>query len=178
MRSRLSSDTLISIVPILAILASAVAVFFLLFPAKAQTVSPAEHAAKERKIVEDASALNRRVEELSEQIAALTWTDAPDQVEARALEIVTRVAEKNSVKILAFRPQKAASAGSIEQLPFLVSLEGSFPNVMAFARDMGTRTNRLAVANMQIASADAATDRVTATVGVVAFRPTNGSTQK
>ncbi len=176
MMSKLTPDRLFVLIPIVAIIASLVAGIVLLFPKDPVRVSAADQKRREMAIIEDASKVARQGEAYAEQIQELTWVEQPEQVEPRALDIVSRVADRSRTKILGFRPQRTVLSGGLEQLPFLVTLEGSFPNILTTARDLGTRSNRLAVTSIQVASADAASDRVTATVGIVAFRlPEGGS---
>lgn len=178
MRMRFTPDRFFVLIPLVAVLASLGAGLMLLFPKQPATISAAEQKKRENKIVEDAAKAARRAEQLADEVGLLTWKEQPDQIEPKALEIVNRSANRSNVKVLGFRPQKATSAGGLEQLPFLVTLEGAFPNVVALVRDLGTRSNRLAVTTVQVASADAASDKVTATVVLAAFRlPDGGSTK-
>lgn len=98
------------------------------------------------------------------------WTQPADQVAAAAMAKVTQLAQAQSLKVLAFRPQRVQEAPGVTILPYQISMEGYFPKVMAFIRSMETPNVRLPVINVQIASADGASDKVTATIGIVAYR--------
>lgn len=98
------------------------------------------------------------------------WVQPADQVAAAAMAKVTQVALAQSLKVLAFRPQRVQEVAGVTILPYQVSLEGYFPKVMAFVRTMETPSGRLPVVNVQIAASDGASDKVTATIGIVAFR--------
>jgi Tfp pilus assembly protein PilO len=98
------------------------------------------------------------------------WSQPADQVAAAAMAKVTQFAQAQSLKVLAFRPQRVQEFPGVTVLPYQVSMEGYFPKVMAFVRSMETSTVKLPVVNVQIAAADGASDKVTATIGIVAFR--------
>jgi hypothetical protein len=50
-----------------------------------------------------------------------------------------------------------------------VTVEGSFPDVMGFVKAVQAPENKLSVAQIQLASADGASDMVTLTLGLNAF---------
>lgn len=98
------------------------------------------------------------------------WLLPADQVSAAAMATVTQVAQGKSLKVLAFRPQRTVEDTGVVRLPYQVSLDGSFAQVVAFIKELETPKHKLPVVSVQLAAADGATDRVTATIGIVAYR--------
>lgn len=104
------------------------------------------------------------------ELAAKVWTESPDQLGAILMGAVQANARKNGLNMLAFRPQKTEEDSGVVRHGYSVSLEGRFPQVIEFLRAVETPESKLAVGTLQIAAADGATDAVTATVGIVAYR--------
>lgn len=98
------------------------------------------------------------------------WILPSDQVGAAAMAKVTQIANEKGLKVLAFRPQRTADDSGVTRLPYQVAIDGSFVQVLDFIRAVETPTLKLPVVSVQLASADGATDRVTATIGIVAYR--------
>lgn len=112
----------------------------------------------------------RDLRDVSEASAkALTWSDGADQIAPKALAVVTREARARSVRLVAFRPQRTVPGSPLTLVPFTLTLEGTYPQVLDFVKAMEIPSNRLAVTLLQIAAADDATSKVTASVGLTAF---------
>jgi hypothetical protein len=97
------------------------------------------------------------------------WAGSADEVSPAALTRVTSLAKSRGLNLLSFRPQRAAESAVVTQLPFLATVEGTYPSVMAFTRDLETEASRLVVTSVMISSTDASSDRVTASIGLLAF---------
>lgn len=104
-------------------------------------------------------------------IDPLLWTGSPAEIAPRALSTVTALSATHKLKLVAFRPQRSNDADTVTVLPFSIALEGSFPDVAQMVTDLETPDTKLAVNQIQIASADGDTDKITATIGVVAYMP-------
>lgn len=142
----------------------------LFVPRPHQTVTIGERTKAETAVLADTNAAQKAYDKARAQAANYLWTEGADAVSPKALEIVTEAAKAENLRISAFRPQKPSDADGLQQLTYLVAIEGRFPQVTAFLRRVETPGNRLAVTLFQVTSADGATDAVTATVGIVAFR--------
>lgn len=97
------------------------------------------------------------------------WTVPASQVAPTALDQVTRLAAARNLKVIALRPQRANDLEGVTQIPFLLTVEGSFPSALALARDMERPDRRMAVSLIQLSSADGASDKVTMSLGMSAF---------
>lgn len=98
------------------------------------------------------------------------WKEDPEKVGPAALEIVNQLARKRNLKVSSFRPQKPVDEAGLMRLPYLVSLEGTYRDALAFVKEVGQPENRLAVNLIQFASADGESSSVRATVGLWAMR--------
>jgi hypothetical protein len=102
-------------------------------------------------------------------VATNTWSGNIEIISPTALGRVTQVAKQRGLNLLSFRPQRASDTVTPIQLPFLATVEGSYPAILQFTRDLETKGSRLAVSSVMISSTDAASDRVTASVGLIAI---------
>lgn len=98
------------------------------------------------------------------------WAQPADEVAAATMAKVTNLAQARNLKVVAFRPQRTQDDNGVVRLPYQTTLEGPFPQVVSLLKDLGTSKFKVVVSTVQIASADGATDKVTATVGLVAYR--------
>ena len=85
------------------------------------------------------------------------------------LDLVTKLTAKRNVKLVGFRPQRTVDAGQLTQLPYIVSVSGSFPNIIAFTGDLEAKGTKLAVNTVQMAASDTSTDNVTGNISVVGY---------
>lgn len=103
-------------------------------------------------------------------VAARTWTGEDAAVQAQVVTLTTTLASKRGLNVVRLQPQRITPGGALEQLPFLVVVEGPFPAVAAFERDLELPANRLAVSVFQISSSDSESNQVSASIGLVAHR--------
>ena len=87
-----------------------------------------------------------------------------------AMSMLEKFARQNNLKIISFRPQRLEEEAGLERMPYQITLEGAFPKVISFVRTVETPATKIAVTNVQIASSDGASDAVTATISLVAYR--------
>lgn len=102
-------------------------------------------------------------------IATKSFSDPAQRVVPLTVQTVTALAKKHQVELAQVRPQKLNEQGIPQQLPFLITVTGSYPAVISFGRELENPTYRLAMSSIQINSADANSDKVTGNFGVVAY---------
>ncbi|MFZ4508335.1 MAG: type 4a pilus biogenesis protein PilO [Fimbriimonas sp.] len=125
-----------------------------------------------------------RLAELKASINSRIWDLPADQIGPGALSKVSQAAAAHKLKIVAFRPQRANEAEDLIQLPYLVTLDGPYLSVLGFVQDIQAKENKLAVNLVQLASADGASNRVTASVSLMAYqkpplaKPTEAPTKR
>lgn len=101
-----------------------------------------------------------------------TWTLPEPQVGPTALAQVTALVKQNGLNLISFRPQRRNEDGKFVQLPFLLTIEGSYPKVVNLLKALEKPQTKLAVTLAQVASSDAASDAVTGSIGLVAYLDT------
>lgn len=102
------------------------------------------------------------------------WSEPTDTISSKTLAAVNRLVEASKLKILAFRPQKESSVGTLNAIPYLVNVEGAFPKVTEFVRALEKDGPKLAVQSVQVNSADPASDKVNLTCIVLAIKKPEG----
>jgi Tfp pilus assembly protein PilO len=134
-------------------------------------VRKAEQAGKRRqfqvRLLNDKA--NQNVASKQASIVSQTWNMPEQQVGPVALANVTRLVAKNRLNLISLRPQRRSDDAVFVQLPYLLTVEGSYLQVLALCRELENPANRLAMNLVQIASADASSDKVTASIGLVAY---------
>ncbi len=108
--------------------------------------------------------------ESEQTVNSLTWQVSRDEVGPSAMAWVSQRARQNNVEVSAFRPQRTVDADGLQQLNYLVTAEGSYPNVMKFIKVFEGSDSLLAVRALQVASIDGASDTVRATISLVAYQ--------
>ena len=103
-------------------------------------------------------------------VAARTWTGEDAAITGRILDLTTTLARKRNVSFVRLQPQRSTLGVALEQLPYLLVVEGPFPAVAALERDLEVPGNRLAVNAIQLASSDTESNKVSASIGIVAHR--------
>lgn len=98
------------------------------------------------------------------------WKQPADEISAATMAKVTSLAQSRGLRVIAFRPQRTQVDSGITRLPYQATLEGPFPQVIGFVQDLETSKFKTIVSTIQIASADGASDKVSSTIGLVAYR--------
>lgn len=126
----------------------------------------------------DLTALSARkdTKKASAEIKDHLWTVSEEQIGPMILGKVNELADAHKLKVLSFRPQKVQSVQGLRQLPYQISVEGPFLDVLALCRDIDSGGAKLVVNSIQFASADGNTDKLSSTIGVLAYIPSAGET--
>ena len=104
------------------------------------------------------------------KIASQVWSEPIAEIGPTALESITAFARTEKLTLLGFRPQKAVEVNGLTQLPFLISVEGPYPNIMKFVRQLEASDLRMGTSLVQVSANDPNSDLVNATIGVVAYK--------
>jgi Pilus assembly protein, PilO len=110
-----------------------------------------------------------RLVETNRLIVGTTWAESEELVGTESLKQITTLATKRKLKVAAFRPQRTLPLDALEAVPFTVTVEGPFTDVLGFERDVENSQTKLTVNLVQLSSSDPNSDRVTANVGVLAY---------
>jgi len=126
-----------------------------------------------RKVQDDLESVHKNLEETKATVDAKVWSVPVAQIGPKALESITGIAQKAKLKLVAFRPQKPVSVNGLTQLPFIVSVEGSYVGVMSLVRQIEADDSKIAPNLVQFTSTDGNSDVVSATIGIVAYAQEN-----
>ncbi len=127
-------------------------------------------AEQETKVRKQAQSLYQEVLESEKFAFERMWTGKSDEVGPVTLEATTAVANRLGIKLSAFRPQKQITEGATIRLPFLVSIEGTYPKVVEFVREMELPIHKIVVHVVQMSSTDGSSSAVNAVIGLWAFQ--------
>lgn len=152
------------------IVAAVILTLHLVFPVPEPKKIDRKRQQQELNLLIDIKDLRDRVTETRTYNDSHLWQQNADKVGASAMALVTKLANNHELKVNAFRPQRVQDDSGLTRLPYLVAVEGRFPSVIAFVQQLETPTTKLAVNTLQIASADGASDQVSASVGIVAYK--------
>ena len=147
-----------------------------LFMAYTQFINPpstkglTERVRKESLKLEQATKVAKESYEASHaRVVAGTWEGTPKQVAPRAMSRVSELARKNGVKMTAFRPQRESDAGPLIAAPYLLTLEGTFIDVVRLTQAIDKPGTKLSVNLVQINTSGDDSTKVSATVGITAY---------
>ncbi|HEY3780826.1 MAG TPA: type 4a pilus biogenesis protein PilO [Fimbriimonadaceae bacterium] len=163
---------IISLIGVVAMFAIVVVDF--LVPKPYTTLTRRVQAENIRQLNDNVKVYQAQLKTATTSVDKYVWKKNSDEISSQSLKNVTAIAIKHKVQMLGFRPQKPSEDGGFTHLPYLVLLSGTYPNVQAALQDIEAPVNRLAISLVQFASADANSDSVNATIGVVAYSLTPG----
>jgi len=97
------------------------------------------------------------------------WVGKVSEITPTALAKVSRMVSDSKLNLVSFRPQKALEGAALLQIQYNLSVDGSYTNVATLVSRIENSDAKLAVNSIQYASAENDSDKVTATIGLVAF---------
>jgi hypothetical protein len=147
----------------------ALVAYHLIVPMPAVTAQQ-QRKKNERDLAKTRDTYMRKSRELQKTNADRLWDLGPESLGPMAMGKVSNLSKSFGLKMVSFRPQKQVDSGDLVRYGYLVSVEGTFPKVIEFVRKLETPETKLAVSSLQVTSTDGASDAVSATVGVVAYR--------
>lgn len=127
---------------------------------------------QERNIQASADKSQKEFEAAKVTVVAQTWNGGAETVGPGALAVMNTLATKNRVQLSGFRPERTSQASGLDLLPYSVTATGAYLDVLNFVKAIENPQNKLAVDSLQIASSEANSDQVIATVGLTAYRVT------
>lgn len=110
----------------------------------------------------------------SKAVEERLWTKGMDTASPTILAEVNKLALKNNIRIVSFRPQKPADNGGLLQMGFALVCEGGFTQVVSLIRGIETAMPRVVVHQVQMTNSDGASDLTSATIGLAVFLPNPG----
>jgi Tfp pilus assembly protein PilO len=128
-----------------------------------------ERSRREFRAQLDTQRAHKSLEGAQELLSSRVWSVPVAHIGPTALQRVTKLAQARQLKLTAMRPQRGGDVADLTQLPFIITVEGPFPQALGFVNDIQAPANRMAVSSLQIAAQDGVSDNVTLTVVLSAF---------
>ncbi len=122
-----------------------------------------------RKIQSEISDAQTRTLQMRKETQGRIWPGDAELVTSQVLARLTDQANQRSLKLAAFRPQKMQPLQGVTELPYNVQLAGPYPVVRAMIQSLDAPQSRLVLRSIQIASSEAASSAVVATLGLSAY---------
>lgn len=170
MNRALKPETVWTIALAAAVLLFVVSIGFAIMPKPTAAGVEASKRKQSRAILESVASAKASEQSMEGAIKPLIWQEEDQAIGAKALATVSSIAKASGLKLTAFRPQRLSEGKGLAQLPFLVFVEGGYPKVLSFIRKLESPAGKLAINSVQVASSDGASDEVTASIVLVAFR--------
>ncbi len=104
-----------------------------------------------------------------EAVNQMTWSGSLNSISTSALAKVTDLAKTHKLSLDSFRPQRLGAAGDLPMQPYLLNVSGAFPDVVGLTKDIETKNTKLAVSMVQITASDQGSDKVSASIALVAY---------
>jgi len=114
-----------------------------------------------------------RADMSDQEVKKSQWREGAATIGSAVLNSLAKLADSSHVQLGAFRTDKVVQASLVQKVPFIAVVEGAFTDVMGFVAKVERPDSKLAVNLLQIASSDSKGGNVTATLGIVAFLPSD-----
>ena len=135
-----------------------------------------DNVATSRKSLETARKANlaalSQAEQTTDGVLRRTWTGDPETLGSRAMERLRRLAEERHVQLASFQVGRAIEAPSLIQTPFVVTLQGTFENVLHTIQAIENPDTKLAVSGLKLEPAKTVgseANNVSTTLSLTAF---------
>ena len=157
------------------VILGSLAVFFLaggsmvLLPKPAGPNPKAQRVAVKR-IRAITSSMKKQIDSERKDLSAKTWEGTPEQVGPVVLKQVNSYLESRHLKLVGFHAEKAMEMPNITLIPFVMSVDGAFTNVMAFMKSIEKPETKLVVNLFQVSNSNQSDDKVTASIGLTAYQ--------
>jgi Tfp pilus assembly protein PilO len=106
----------------------------------------------------------------SKDLGTRTWPGKPEDVGPLALKQINSLLQNRKLKLVGFHADKAAEQPNVTLIPFVISVDGGFNDVMAFTRDLEKPSTKLVVNLFQVSNSNQSDDKVTASIGITAYQ--------
>lgn len=138
--------------------------------------APKDTVASSRKSLEGARKANlttlAQADRSTRNVMGRTWTGDPETLGSRVMERLTKLADERHVQLASFQVGRAIEAPSLIQTPFIVTLQGTFENVLRTVKAIENPDYKLAVSGLKLEPAKSVgseANTVSTTLNLTAF---------
>lgn len=143
--------------------------FDMLMPVPTVAEEQRKHSSEIRKLNEEIMLATRQLKDAEPNVKQAVYSGTLETVSPSIMSQVTNLSRLKGLKVLSFRPQRAEEVEGLIAQPFIMSVEGDFTSCAELVRDLARQTDRLALSQIQIASSDSESSKVSMTVEITAF---------
>lgn len=140
-----------------------------LVPKPSAAVVEAKYEAEFQELEASLKLNEKKLQDVQEALTTYSYKGDPESVTPQILALVNSIAKNKNITVKSFRPQKPDNVENLTRLKYVVLVEGSFRDVVSFVKAADEPTNLFSVSAFQAASADGESDKVNATISLVAF---------
>lgn len=144
-------------------------IFDLLTPTPGGPQTGHNHTMARRRLADDIFDAKMSEAKAKTALAPKLWKGNPDSVSSGVLAQITGEANKNSLALAAFRPQRSVDLGVVTELPYTVQISGPYPGIRAVLAAIDGKNSKVVLRSVQIASSEQSSNIVSATIGVSAY---------
>lgn len=116
------------------------------------------------------SSMVKQVDTARKEFSSKTWEGTSEEVGPVVLKQVNGYLQARHLKLVGFHAEKAMEMPNITLIPFVMSVDGSFTNVMAFMKSVEKPETKLVVNLFQVSNSNQSDDKVTASIGLTAYQ--------
>jgi len=120
-------------------------------------------------VLEQKKTVDGQLDAAKAYVNQMTWTGETQQINKTILDRINALIKKDGLNLTSIRPQRPSTIDDLDTLPYLVIVDGTYPQLVQFARDLDVPANKLATNLIQISTAETTSGRVTANIAVVAY---------
>jgi hypothetical protein len=103
-----------------------------------------------------------------DHIKERTWDLTVEVFGSQILDNLTNLSQKTHVQLAGFRIGKPIQAATLQEAPFVATVEGTFMDVMAFVSKLEQADSKVALSQLNIATGNGS-DHVSATLALTGF---------
>lgn len=143
---------------------------WILFGPKPQLPNTRQFQSNRDQMTKSIKSIRQEITSVNARLAKYVWAGSPEDINPIALKQVNGLVQARHLKLVGFHTAKATAAPNITLIPFVVSVEGSFPNVLAFTRDLEKPGSKFVVDQFEASNSDQSSDKVAANIGITAYQ--------
>lgn len=125
-----------------------------------------EEQRRRDKAVRDLADAEKARDKAEQQVSNMMWMGTPEQIGIQALAEATQAALTAKVQLVAFRPQRTQIENGFMKIPFAISLEGEYPQIVKFVETLESTKQKFVLNVVQITGGDRDAKLSRATVNI------------
>ena len=155
------------------LLLTGAALYDILVPTPSSQSAGHSHALARRKLADDMFMAKTGESKAKSALEPKLWQGDPNSVAAGVLAQMTTQANRHSLTLGAFRPERSVPLGIVTELPYSVQVTGPYPSIRTVMSALDGPNSKVILRSMQLAASEQSSNVVSATLGVSAYLATD-----